>query len=132
MRACRYLLIPVVPLVVVGLLVAEIGHEVHPALVMASVPLLATFALVAAQALSSMEGQEDDLQVGTEARTTWRLIDPELWKWGVWRAKLRPAALANGPSADLGPGEDDLRRLIGDWAHQNGWRLPRPKALQLV
>jgi hypothetical protein len=121
--AIRFILAMILGPAVAGLLILEVGLEVHPLLVFGSIPILATFALVAVNALTAQSGQDDELWMPSRPRTAWRLIDPRLLKTGVWRAETA-SRLPADPLSQVGgsPSDADVRTLMEDWSHRSGWR----------
>jgi hypothetical protein len=121
MRVLRILLIPLVPIAVVGWLVAAISAGVHPLFIMGMIPILALSALMAANVLSAPNGRGDEPPPQSYPQTEWKLIDPQLSTWGIWRADLRVPPHVDKRSGDNRPSEEYVRRLIRDWSLRGGY-----------
>lgn len=114
-------LIPVIPVLGALVLVLALDHGIQPLAILASVPIVALIVLMAASALSAPDAQGDELLPQLEPKTTWRLRDPQLSDWGVWRAEI-----VSYPHGVEGFGDDKLVgkyvcSLIRDWSIRSGW-----------
>src|SRR5271168_4440108 len=71
-----------------GWLIAAIGSGIHPLVIVGSIVIVSFFALLAAEVLSSSDDRGDDPLAQPFRQSTWRLCDPQLSTWGVWRAEI--------------------------------------------
>jgi len=104
-----------------GWFIAAIGSGIHPLVIFGSIPIVSVFALLAASALSSPHAQADDPLADHYPRTTWRLTDPQLWKWGVWRAEIKSVPPGIDGFGDHRLVEEYVRGLISDWSFRSGY-----------
>jgi hypothetical protein len=106
-------------LVVGGFLVGlTIGH---PLLAFGLSMLGVVLSLFLAQWFSSsIENTRSD-PFALRPRTPWKLCDPELRNYGVWRADFEPGSLDVAGLDDPTCVPQDIERLITDWSHRIGY-----------
>ena len=117
----RVLLISLVAVLATGILIASFGADIHPLIILSSIPIIAFYALRGPGVRSSPDAREDDPLEQTYPRTTWRLCDPELSTGGVWRAETEsyPPGLDDLGNPNLV--EPYVQSLIRDWSFRSGW-----------
>jgi hypothetical protein len=127
----RVVLSSVFALLAAGVLITTFGTDIHPLVILGSIPIMSFLALLAAGALSSSNAREDDPLLQTYPRTTWRLCDPELSTGGVWRAEIESYPLGMDDLGNPDLVEPYVHSLVRDWSFRSGWPFLGSRVLRM-
>jgi hypothetical protein len=78
-------------------------------------------AKVAEGILLGLRRDKDTLTPEGYPRTTWRLCDPQLSTWGVWRTEIARDLPGIDGTGDFRVIRESIRGLIRDWSFRSGW-----------
>jgi len=112
---------------VLGLLFSAIELKVNPLVVVGLAAVLVFFMLTAAQAISETSRLGRDPFDEPSRPTAWRLCDPRLSHWGVWRADLGQLPPQIAGFGDHRQVERYIHKLLEDWSQKSarGGRVVR-------
>jgi len=110
-----------------GLLFCAIELKLNPLVVLGLSAVLVFLILTAARAISGTSQPRRDPFGEPSHPTPWRLCDPGLSHWGVWRADLGQLPLEIAAFGDQSQVETYIHKLLDDWSFRSarGGRVVR-------
>jgi hypothetical protein len=116
----------------IGWLFLVLEYRIHPFIVLASIPVLAFAILSIGQALSKTIEPEEEVAFRPSWSTIpWRLHDPMLSTFGLWRAEVRSHPLGLDEFEDRKQVGRYAASLLRDWSLRAGYPFYHSRVLRV-